>query len=69
MAKEKTVRINKKDIPIKDILQIRTVYVSDTLFKEIKYRLFEPSYHEVTELIDNNKGYKVELTVRRAKHN
>ena len=65
MAK-KTVKFNKREIPGEDILQIKTVYVSDTLFKEIKFRLHEPCYHEVVELLDNDKGYKVELAVRKA---
>ena len=63
---KKTVKINKKDIPVEDILEIKPVFVSDTLFKEVRYRLFEPVYHEMVELLDNDKGYKVEVAVRKA---
>ncbi len=62
----KTVKINKQDVPVEDVLQIRTVLIGDVLVKEFKYRLFEPVYHEVVELMENNKGYKVELAVRKA---
>ena len=63
---KKTVKINEKDIPVEDILEIKPVFVSDTLFKEVRYRLFEPVYHEMVELLDNDKGYKVEVAVRKA---
>jgi hypothetical protein len=62
----KTVKINKKDIPVEDILEIKPVFVSDTLFREVRYRVFEPTYHVMVELLDDAKGYKVELAVRKA---
>lgn len=62
----KTVKINKVDIPVEDVLRIRTVCVSDELQTEVTYRLFEPTYHELTVLLPKDKGYQVELKVRKA---
>ena len=63
---KKTVKLDGKEIPVEDVLQITTRFVSDTFFKEIRYRLFEPCYHEVVTLLPNDKGYKIELAVRKA---
>ena len=62
----KTVKINKKTVPCKDVIRIRQVFVSDQIMYEVTYRLFEPCYHEVNELLSKEDGYKAELTVRRA---
>ena len=62
----KTVKINKVEVPVEDVLQIRTVFVSDELQTEVKYRLFQPMYHEVVTLLPKDKGYQLELKVRKA---
>lgn len=63
---EKTVRLNNKDIPCRDVLQIKLATVSDKIFYEIKYREFEPSYHETVVLLPRDKAVKIEKTVRKA---
>ena len=62
----KTVKINKVEVPVEDVLKISTVCVSDELKTEVTYRLFEPIYHEVSVLLPKDKGYQVELKVRKA---
>lgn len=62
----KTVKINNEDIPIEDIIEVRTVFVSDELFKEVRYRQHVPCYHEVLALMSNDKGYKLEKAVRKS---
>ena len=62
----KTVKINKTTVSVEDVLRIRTVYVSDELQTEVTYRLFEPTYHEVSVLLPKDKGYQIELKVRKA---
>lgn len=62
----KTVKINKQVIPVEDVLEIRPVCVSDQMFTQIRYRLFEPCYHEVITLLPREKAYQIEKTVRRA---
>lgn len=62
----KTVKINKVEIPVEDVLRIQTVCVSDELQTEVTYRLFEPTYHEVSVLLPKDKGYQIELKVRKA---
>ncbi len=62
----KTVKINKVEVPVEDVLRIRTVCVSDELQTEVTYRLFEPTFQEVTVLLPKDKGYQVELKVRKA---
>lgn len=62
----KTVKINNEDIPVEDIIEVRTVFVSDELFKEVRYRKHVPCYHEVLALMPNDKGYKLEKAVRKS---
>lgn len=62
----KTVKINKQSVPVEDVLAMKLVCVSDQLFTEIRYRQFEPCYHEVTTLVPRDKAYQIEKTVRRA---
>ena len=62
----KFVTLNKKKVPCEDVLKIETVMVSNTLFSEITYRLFEPCYHEIKTHVPRDKGYKIELAVRKA---
>ena len=64
MAKNE-VKINGQVIPCKDVLQIQMVVVSDEIQYEVKYRLFEPTYHEVSVLMDKDKGYALEKKVRK----
>jgi hypothetical protein len=66
MPKEKTIRLNGRDIPCKDVLSIHPVIVSDGYFSEFTYRLFEPAYHEVKVLVPRDKAYALEKTVRKA---
>lgn len=65
MPKEKTIRLNGRDIPCKDVLSIRPVIVSDGYFSEFTYRLFEPTYHEVKVLVPRDKAYVLEKKVRK----
>ena len=65
MAKNE-VKINGQVIPCEDVLQIKMVVVSDEIQCEVKYRLFEPCYHEVSVLMDKDKGYVLEKKVRKA---
>ena len=64
----KTIRLNGKDIPCQDVLKIRTVMVSDELHTEFTYREFNP-YHETVVLLPREKGYPLELKVRKSKGN
>ena len=66
LMKTKTVKLNGQDVPVEDVLEIKTVYVSDQFFTQIRYRLFEPMFHTMEILMPQDKGYKVELAVRRA---
>lgn len=65
MAKGK-VKINGQVIPCKDVLQVKMVYASDEIMYEVKYRLFEPTYHEVNVLMRKDKGYALEQKVRKS---
>ena len=60
------VKINGQVIPCKDVLQIKMVYASDEIMYEVKYRLFEPTYHEVNVLMSKGKGYALEQKVRKS---
>ena len=62
----KTVKLNGVDVPVNDVLEIKTVHVSDQFFTQIRYRLFEPMFHVMEILMPQDKGYKVELAVRKA---
>lgn len=64
--KEPTIKLDNKDIPCRDVLSIRLVQVSDELFSEFTYRLFEPAFHTVKTLVPRDKAYKLELKVRKA---
>ena len=66
MPKEKTIRLNGRNIPCKDVLSIRPVIDSDGYSSEFTYRLFEPAYHEVKVLVPRDKAYALEKTVRKA---
>ena len=65
MAKDE-VKINGQVIPCKDVLQVRMVCVSNEIMYEVKYRLFEPTYHEVRVLMSKDKGYALEKKVRKS---
>lgn len=65
MKKEKTIKLDGKDIPCKDIIKIKPAMVSDELFSEFTYRLFDPCYHEMKTLVPREKAYQLELTVRK----
>lgn len=65
MPKQKTIRLNGKDIPCRDILSIRPVAVSDELYSEFTYRLFEPSYHEVKVPVPRDRAYALEKSIRK----
>ena len=60
------VKINGQVIPCRDVLQIKMVYASDEIMYEVKYRLFEPTYHEVNALMSKDKGYALEQKVRKS---
>ena len=60
------VKINGQVIPCKDVLQVKMVYASDEIMYEVKYRLFEPTYHEVNVLMGKDKGYALEQKVRKS---
>ena len=60
------VKINGQVIPCRDALQIKMVYASDEIMCEVKYRLFEPTYHEVNVLMSKDKGYALEQKVRKS---
>jgi hypothetical protein len=62
----KSVKINGKEIACDDVLQIQMVCVSDELMYEVKYRVAEPTYHELRVLMDKDKGYALEKKVRKA---
>lgn len=64
--KTKTVTINGEIVPCEDVLKIQLVVVNDQLFREITYRKFEPSYHEVKAIVGKHEGYDIELKVRKA---
>lgn len=64
--KEPTIKLDGKNIPCRDIITIRLVAVSDQLFSEFTYRLFEPAFHTVKTLVPRDKAYKLELKVRKA---
>lgn len=59
------VKIGKQVVSCKDVLQVKMVCVSDEIQYEVKYRLFEPCYHEVCVLMDKDKGYALEKKVRK----
>ena len=59
------VKIGKQVVPCKDVLQIKMVYISDEIQYEVKYRLFEPMYHEVIVLMDPDKAHALEKKVRK----
>ena len=61
----KFVKIGKKRVAVEDVIMIKPVMVSDTLFREVRYRQTEPCYAEFVELLPYDEGYKVELEVRR----
>lgn len=63
---KKIVKINKVDVPCEDVIEIKPVFVSDTMFREITYRLFEPVYHTIKVLVPDKEGYKIEVAVRKA---
>lgn len=63
---EKTVKLDGKEIPCKDVIRIQPVFVSDTRYCEITYDDFEPCYHRVVTLVAPNKGYEIEKKVRKA---
>ena len=60
------VKINGQVIPCRDVLQVKMVYASDEIMYEVKYRLFEPTYHEVNVLMNKDKGYALEQKVRKS---
>ena len=60
------VKINGQVIPCKDVLQVKMVYAPDEIMYEVKYRLFEPTYHEVNVLMSKDKGYALEQKVRKS---
>ena len=60
------VKINGQVILCRDVLQIKMVYASDEIMYEVKYRLFEPTYHEVNVLMSKDKGYALEQKVRKS---
>ena len=63
---EKTVKINNKEVPCKDVISITRVFVSDTFMYKILYNEFEPCYHRVEVLLPQKKGYEIEKKVRKA---
>lgn len=66
--KEPTIKLNGKNVPCKDVVRIRLVEVSDQLFSEFTYRLFEPIYHEVVTLVPRDNAYPLELKVRKTQN-
>ena len=63
--KGKTAKLNGRDIPYGDILQIQLKFVSDEILYEVTYRSSEPSYHETAVLLPRKEGYELEKRVRR----
>lgn len=47
MPKEKTIRLDGRDIPCKDVISIRPVIDSDGDFSEFTYRLVKPHMTKV----------------------
>ena len=65
MAK-KTIKLDKRNVPVEDILEMKLVCVSDTLYTQVRYQLHEPMYHIVETLVPRDKAYDMEKTVRLA---
>lgn len=63
---DKTIKLNGKDIPCKDVLKIKMKMVTDEIFYEFTYRETEPSYHETKVLVPRDKAAKLEKAVRKA---
>ena len=59
---EKTVKIEGKEIPCKDVIQIQTIF-TDAMYCEITYM---DSGQKVTVVVNRNKGYEIEKKVRKA---
>ena len=62
---EKTIKINGKDIPCKDVIEIKMVMVSDTIMYDVTYNDFDPCYHRMSVLLPKDKGYALEKKVRK----
>lgn len=63
------VKINGVIVPCENVIKIQLVYVTGQLFREITYREFDPCYREVKAIVGKDEGYKIELKVRRSRHN
>ena len=64
----KTAKLDGKNIPYEDILQMQMRFVSDEKVMEIRYREFDP-YHETVTLLPYEKGYELEKKIRKACNN
>ena len=62
----KTAKLDGKNIPYEDILQMQMRFVSDEKVMEIRYREFDPVYHETVTLLPYEKGYELEKKIRKA---
>jgi hypothetical protein len=63
--KEQTAKLDGREVPLGDILEMKTAFVSDGKFTEVRYRVFEPCYAEIHTLLPFEKGYALEKRVRR----
>lgn len=62
-----TVSINKVQVPVRDILSVKAVKVTDTDFMEVQYRLFSPSYHTLNVLVDCEEGIQIQKAINENK--
>ena len=62
----KSVKINGREVPVKDVVEVKMVMVSDTINYEVTYEVLEPMYQRLHVLLPQDKGYKLEKAVRRA---
>lgn len=63
MATMKCVKLDKKSVPVNQVLQIKMVCVSDEIFYEVEY--WYEGWRYAT-LLPRDKGYELEKTVRKA---
>ena len=64
--KAKTIKLDGRNVPVQDVLEVSLVMVADTLYSQFRYRLFEPCHHIVSTLVPRDKALKLESTVRKA---
>ena len=63
--KEPTTKLDGREVPLGDILEMKMAFVSDQKFTEVRYRISEPCYAEKGTLLPYDKGYELEKKVRK----